>query len=82
MTEQEQQEQSLIEITRQYLNCDIDNTQSEILNNELFRLAELLPNPRTQAGRAIVAYVRQEIATDFSLACNDEFEAMQKAVHG
>lgn len=70
-------EQKLIEIARKYL--EMDGPESEKLNNQLFDLAAKV-NPRTAAGKSIIAYVRAEKKTDFSMSAGDEFEAMLKAL--
>lgn len=73
-------EQELIQVAKDYFNMDIENPQSEKLNIELFNLAAQVNDPQTTAGRAIIKWVKSEEATDFSLSCNSEFEAMLQAV--
>jgi len=67
-------------LQKEYLQMDISDPRSEILNIKLFDLAAQVERPTTKVGRAIVAYVQAEKATDFSMAAGDEFEAMKKAV--
>lgn len=72
-------EQKLIEIARRYIEMET-GPETEILNIQLFNLAAQVSNPRTKAGRAIVAYVQAEERTDFSMAANDEWCKMCRAL--
>lgn len=73
-------EQDLIGVAKRYLEMDTSEPGSEELNAALFDLAAHVKRPRTAAGRAIVAYVKAEQDTDYSMSAGNEFEAMVKAV--
>lgn len=72
-------EQKLIEIAKKYVETET-GLESELLSDQLFDLAAQVSHPKTEAGRAIVAWTKAEYETDFSMSANDEFEAMCRAV--
>jgi hypothetical protein len=72
-------EEQLIELAKQYVNMEI-GPDSEIIGDKLFTLAAKV-TPCTAAGKSIVAYVKAEKSTDFSMAAGDEFETMVAAVN-
>jgi hypothetical protein len=73
-------ETNLIEITKQYL-ATIKNPQSEVLLQKMFDISAKISKPRLAAGKAIVAYIKAEKSTRFSLAAEAEFETMVTAVN-
>jgi hypothetical protein len=72
-------EQKLIEMAKQYIAIEA-GPDTEIISDKLFTLAAQVSHPRTRAGRAIVAYVRAEEKTGYSLSANEEYDAMCLAV--
>lgn len=73
-------EQELIDTAKKYLASGDDPT-SESLLDQLLELAKEI-QPITRAGKAIVAWVKAEEATDFSMSAGTEFEAMEKILKG
>ena len=72
-------ETKLIHVAKRYIEMGI-GPDSEVVGDELFDLAAQVKRPRTKAGQAVVALVRAEENTDFSMAAGDEFEKMCQAV--
>jgi hypothetical protein len=72
-------EHTLIQIGKRYIRGD-GSPEFETVTGLLFDFAHLVTDPRTDAGKAIKAFVNAEELTDFSLSCNDEYTAMQNAV--
>jgi len=70
-------EQELIDIAKKYLGANITDPTSELLLDQLFELAKNV-QPTTEAGKAIVAWIKAEEATDYSMSAETEFEAMEK----
>ena len=56
--EQYYYEKTLIEIGKRYVSQNIEDPLSEETSNLLFDFARLVVDPRTDAGCAIVTYVR------------------------
>lgn len=73
-------ENKLIEVAKAYLTIDIADPASELLNIQLFNIAKQVKYPQTKAGKAIVAYVKSEEYTEYSMSAGDEFEAMELAI--
>lgn len=75
-------ETKLIKMAKEFVERDVTDPQSEIVCADFWEFAETFSNPpETAAGKAIMAYVKAEIATDYSMLASDEFEAMCKAVN-
>jgi hypothetical protein len=78
-TEAQTREKQLINVARQYVEME-SGPKSEIVGDKLFDLAAQVTKPSTQAGAAIIDWVKKEQDTDFSLAAGDEFDEMRSAL--
>jgi|GEM_PF-6928139 len=73
-------EKKLIELAKAFVERDVTDPQSELVCSAFWDFAETFGTPQTAIGKTIMAYVKEEIATDYSLAAGTEFDAMFRAV--